>query len=468
MEKVQTTSTATSSVQWQAAQEPDTGEEAIERLDLRPTIPRTLKGAVGLIGVNSSVVSAWPIFFLTSVISLSFAGAAGLLIGIIVASLGMTPVYISLAEKIRRYPTAGGQYHWVAALAPQSCQKFLSFVCGVTLAFTWLTFQAANIWLGAESFMAIVLVYTGRYDVTWAFCTALGMQLVALLVNLTWGRHMNAAESLTVILHLVAVVLLTALLIFSRASGTMSSDFSFSGNTGWGLGAGTLLCITFATTTISGFDCASHLTEDTVEPSKRVPRSLLWSTTLNETACIICAVLVGLNAGDIGSLWGGPLGATGHPFGAVVQLVYNASQERRGLTTAVFGLLAAILLICSINVTAAASRTVFAVIRDDRNPYVSKWMAADLQKAGVPRITIVLVALAPALLLWINFVSAVGFQALGSQCILSLSSTYMLAISCSFWSRFHQPDLLGRDYGGIFHLGTFWFVTSASLPTSPR
>lgn len=107
--------------------------DAVAQLHLKPTIPRTLDKLIGLIGVNSSVVSAWPIFFLTSVISLSNGGTAGLLIGVIVAALGMVPVYMSLAEKIRRYPTAGGQYHWVAGLAPPSCRRFLSFYCGFVL-----------------------------------------------------------------------------------------------------------------------------------------------------------------------------------------------------------------------------------------------------------------------------------------------------------------------------------------------
>ena len=30
----------------------------------------------------------------------------------------------------QRAPTAGGQYHWVAMLAPPSCRKFLSYITG--------------------------------------------------------------------------------------------------------------------------------------------------------------------------------------------------------------------------------------------------------------------------------------------------------------------------------------------------
>jgi choline transport protein len=107
--------------------------DAVARLHVKPTIPRTLKGLIGLIGVNSSVVSAWPIFFLTSVLSLANGGTLGFLIGVLVTTVGLTPTYISLAEKIRAYPTAGGQYHWVAALAPPKMRHFLSFYCGFML-----------------------------------------------------------------------------------------------------------------------------------------------------------------------------------------------------------------------------------------------------------------------------------------------------------------------------------------------
>lgn len=82
--------------------------DAVARLHLKPTIPRTLDRLIGLVGVNSTVVSAWPIFFITSVLSLANGGTGGLLIGAVIASIGMVPVYVSLAEKIRKYPTAGG------------------------------------------------------------------------------------------------------------------------------------------------------------------------------------------------------------------------------------------------------------------------------------------------------------------------------------------------------------------------
>lgn len=100
-------------------------------------------------------------------------------------------------------------------------------------AFTWFTYLSANVWLGAQSITAIMVIHSGEYSTKWAFLIAACMQLVALLVNVTWGKHMNTVETLSIILHLVALLMLTALLIFARATNTVASNFSITSDTGW-------------------------------------------------------------------------------------------------------------------------------------------------------------------------------------------------------------------------------------------
>ena len=79
--------------------------DAVKNLNLVPTIQRTLNKLISLIGLNSAVVCPWPAFYFTAVLSLANGGTAGLLVGIIIACIFMAPVYISLAEKIRKYAT---------------------------------------------------------------------------------------------------------------------------------------------------------------------------------------------------------------------------------------------------------------------------------------------------------------------------------------------------------------------------
>ena len=76
--------------------------EAVVKIGLTPTVPRTLDRLISLIGLNSAVVCPWPTFYFVSVLNLANGGTAGLLVGTIIACVFMGPVYVSLAEKIRR------------------------------------------------------------------------------------------------------------------------------------------------------------------------------------------------------------------------------------------------------------------------------------------------------------------------------------------------------------------------------
>ena len=85
-----------------------TALDPVAMIGHKPTVPRTLDRLIGLIGVNSSVVCPWPNFYFVAALNLGNGGTLGLLIGTIAATAGMAPVYLSLAEKMRKYPTAGG------------------------------------------------------------------------------------------------------------------------------------------------------------------------------------------------------------------------------------------------------------------------------------------------------------------------------------------------------------------------
>lgn len=80
----------------------DADAEAVAKLGFKATLPRSLSNIVSLIGLNSSIVLPWPAAYFVSALNLSNGGTAGLLLASIVASVFMTAVYLSLAEKLRR------------------------------------------------------------------------------------------------------------------------------------------------------------------------------------------------------------------------------------------------------------------------------------------------------------------------------------------------------------------------------
>ena len=70
---------------------------------------------------------------------------------------------------------------------------------------------------------------------------------------------MNVPETLVVVLHIVAFLLLVGLLAFANATGTVEPNFTFTTFTGWSPSFGTCLSVVYAVAVLAGFDCASHI-----------------------------------------------------------------------------------------------------------------------------------------------------------------------------------------------------------------
>ena len=73
-------------------------------------------------------------------LALPNGGTAGLFWNYFIASIGFGFVYASIAELGSMFPTSGGQYYWVAVLAPRRYRRYLSFITGKALSLSTLFF----------------------------------------------------------------------------------------------------------------------------------------------------------------------------------------------------------------------------------------------------------------------------------------------------------------------------------------
>ncbi|KAK3073197.1 hypothetical protein LTR53_005436 [Teratosphaeriaceae sp. CCFEE 6253] len=431
---------------------PKQEDVAIEELGHKATIPRTLTSRLGIIGTISTVVCPWPAALTAASLALYNGGTGGLLIGFIVTSFFMTLVYYLLAEKLPLVPTAGGQYHMVLKLAPLKYRRFLSYICGFVLCFTWESYLTSAVWLFGMMISGIVTIWTGHYEVYYTFVPGVFIVCVATAVNLTWGRHMNTLEALVLVVQFAAFFLVIVLLAVASGTHTLEASFTFQSETGWSEWVGVAIAFSYATAVLGGFDCATHLAEDTANPREEIPKALLLSTTVNSLTCIVVAILVTFCAGDP-NLFTGDLALSGHPLGAILQLFYDGARGNKNAACSVFGMCAIIFGVATINTTTTSSRMLFALIRDGRDPLVSKVFAKDLSEEGLPRVCIILGAVLPLVILWINFISSVGFQAIVSTTTLALVGTYFMVFACSLHSRIYRPELLGSARGGFLQPG---------------
>lgn len=70
---------------------------------------------------------------------------------------------------------------------------------------------------------------------------------------------MNIPETLVLVVHFVAFLLLLSLLSHASATNVVSANFHISSETGWSPSFGVLLSTLYATNSLAGFDCAAHV-----------------------------------------------------------------------------------------------------------------------------------------------------------------------------------------------------------------
>jgi len=85
---------------------------------------------LGIVAFSFSIVTSWTALAGVLIVGVQAGGPPVMIwswIGVCLLSLA---VAYSLAEMCSAYPVAGGQYSWVAVLAPRKLRRGMSYVCG--------------------------------------------------------------------------------------------------------------------------------------------------------------------------------------------------------------------------------------------------------------------------------------------------------------------------------------------------
>lgn len=88
---------------------------------------------LSLIGLASTTTISWTGLGLGIVTEINAGGPGAIIYGFVLVTILQSFLGASLAEFVSSYPTEGGMYHWIAAIAPKKYSAFLSFMTG------WLT-----------------------------------------------------------------------------------------------------------------------------------------------------------------------------------------------------------------------------------------------------------------------------------------------------------------------------------------
>ena len=276
--------------------------------------------------------------------------------------VGQMAVALCFMELAAKYPVAGSVYNWSKKLGSRlvgwSSGWLMLTASIVTISAVVLAYQLnlPRIWSGFQ----IIGDGTGEYDFA-ANAVVLGSVLIAFttLINALGVKLMSRINSAGVFIELIAAVLIAIILALNVKRGP---DIFFS-TQGYGAGEsygylGAFLVASLASLYVMyGFDTASSLGEETVEPRRTAPKAIfraILASFVIGGAILVFAVMSAPNLEDpqIGESSGG--------------LQYIVEQVMWGPLGKIFLICIVVAVtVCTLAVHTAAIRLTFAMARDN-------------------------------------------------------------------------------------------------------
>ena len=271
------------------------------------------------------------------------------------------------ADITDRAPTAGGQYHWVAMLAPKSSRKVLSYITGWLTVLGWQANIAAASYLTGTAIQGIIILTSPSYSprgwhgtlLTWAvaFCS-FGINAVVTSV-------LAKIEILVMTLHVVVFVAILVPLVYLSPHVSPQQVFTvFTNAGGWSTQSLSFFVGIVGTVfAFLGADGAVHISEEVKNSNIVVPRSMVLSMVINGALAfgILLATLFSL--GDVEKIISSP--PVEFPFMAVFTQAAGSNSKGSGLVA----IIVFMFVWATITSYASSSRMTWSFARDRGLPF---------------------------------------------------------------------------------------------------
>ncbi len=423
-------------------------DSGMEHFGYKQSLDRSI-GAFGSFAAGVSYISILTGTFQLFYFGFGTAGPAYLWSWPLVL-IGQLAVALCFMELAAKYPIAGSVYNWSKQLG----SHFVGWSSGwlmltasiVTLSAVVLALQLnlPRLWSGFQ----IIGDGKGPYDfATNAVVLGTVLILFTTVVNALGVRLMAMINSAGVFIELIAACLIAIILALHATRGPavfFSTNGYGAGQSGGFLGA--FLIATLASGYVMyGFDTASSLGEETLEPRRTAPRAILRAILASFViggAILVFAVMSAPDLKDpmIGSSSGG--------------LQYIVEQVMWGPLGKIFLVCIAVAVtVCSLAVHTAAIRLTFAMARDNALPF-GEWLARVNPKTQTPIVPAVMIGVIAALILVVNIGQPKIFTVLTSIAIIMIYVAYLMVTGPMLKKRLqgHWPPAdLGA--GGYFTMG---------------
>lgn len=351
--------------------------------------------------------------------------------------VGQLLVAACFAELAARYPLSGAVYQWSSRLSNVTFGWFAGWIMVigqiVVVAAAALALQMVMppLWQG---FQLMGGDPSPASPTGAANAAVLGVLLLVLttFVNVVDNRVLSAVNRIGVTAEIIGACLIVVLLL---THSERSPGITFHIGSGTGGLSGALLVGSFtAAYVMIGFDSAGEMSEETHNPRRTAPRTIL-------TALGAAGLLGGLIV--LGGILAAPSLTDGRLATDGLSYVLTSSLGD-GLGRVLLADVVVAIAVATLAIQTAACRMLFSMARDGQLPFAKRLARVD-PRTGMPSAPALVVGVLAAALLLLDFASPDAFLAIGTTCIAMLYLAYAMVTG---------PLLLRRLRGGLPAPGT--------------
>lgn len=422
----------------------------LERFGYQPVLHRKL-GRYASFAAGFSFVSILTTIFQFFGFGYGFGGGAFFWTWPIVFA-GQFLVALNFAELAARYPISGCIYQWSRRLAGEVVGWFAGWMMIiaqiVTAAAAAIALQVVlpSIWSGFQ-LVGTDTALTSTDGAANAVLLGSVLLVITTVINVIGIDLMARINSIGVTVEIVGVLAVIALFFTHTERGAdvvLQTDQAAPGPY-W---AAFLVSGLMAAYVMVGFDSAGELSEETKNPRRVAPRTILLA---------LAASALGGGLLLLGALMAAPSVSDGHLATDGLAYVITAKLDSPA-GTVLLGCVAVAITVCTLAIQTAGSRLIFSMARDGRLPFASR-LAAVHPRFGTPILPAVIIGVLAVALLVVNLGNAALFATLASVCIVTLYVAYLLVT---------VPLLIRRLRGlpaaepGLFSLGRYGIAVNVA------
>ncbi|KAL4810210.1 amino acid/polyamine transporter I [Aspergillus unguis] len=425
---------------------PANDDVQLATLGHQPELKRNFS-MLSMLGLAFAILNSWTALSASLNLSLPSGGPTSVIWGLVTAGICNICTAASLAEFLSAYPTAGGQYHWVAAISWRRQMPILSWITGWANVSGWLALTATAGLLGSTLIMGIVsLVYPLFEFQRWhQFLIYIAINLIAFTINAFMMKVLPHITKAAFIWSITGFVVISITVLSCASPNYQSAEFVFGdfiNTTGWPDGLAWLLGLLQGGFGVTGFDGVAHMIEEIPNPSVVGPKIMIGCVGIGVGTGAIFLIVLLFVAGDIDRV----ISSSATPL---LQIFHDATGNNAGsICLLVFPLIC--LVFAAIAIMTTSSRMTYAFARDGGLP-ASPFFSKVHPKLQVPLNGLYLTLFCVVVFGCIFLGSTSAFDAITSSSVVMLDIAYgiPIAVNCLRGRKmlperpFSLPDWLG-------------------------